>query len=191
MRPVVVAKVGGSLFDLPDFRDRLLSWADRAQAERIVLFPGGGAAADVVRCLDRVHRLGESAAHWLAIRMLTVNAHFLAALLDVPVVDSPTARAASRIVVLEPHSFCRADEGQPGAVGHSWSVTSDSIAARVASIAGGPLVLLKSMEIPEGVGWEGAAANGLVDDAFADVIRGHDLAVSWVNLRGPEFAIRK
>jgi 5-(aminomethyl)-3-furanmethanol phosphate kinase len=191
MIPLVVAKLGGSLFDLPDLRDRLLGWASGVEAGRILLVPGGGDAADVIRRLHRVHRLGESAAHWLAIRMLTVNAHFLAGLLDVAVIRFPSEPAASRMVVLEPHSFCRADEGQPGAVAHSWSVSSDSIAARVASIAGGPLVLLKSIEIPDGVGWEAAAANGLVDDAFADVIRGFDLAVSWVNLRGPEFAIRK
>jgi hypothetical protein len=30
-----------------------------------------------------------------------------------------------------------------------------------------------------------------VDEAFAELTRGQVLAVSWVNLRGPEFAIRK
>ncbi|HKB03165.1 MAG TPA: hypothetical protein VKD90_13145 [Gemmataceae bacterium] len=191
MTPLVVAKVGGSLFDLPDLRDRLLTWAAAAEAKHVVLVPGGGESADVIRRLDRVHGLGESAAHWLAIRMLTVNAHFLAELLDVPLIESVSPPGESRVVVLEPHAFCRADEGQPAAVGHSWSVTSDSIAAWVAAVAGGPLVLLKSMDLPDGVSWEKAAASGLVDDALAHVIRVHDLAVSWVNLREPVFAIRK
>ena len=191
MTSVVVAKVGGSLFDLPDLRERLSAWSDGVEGDRILLVPGGGQAADVIRRLDRVHHLGESAAHWLAIRILTVNAHYLATVLDVPVVESASASGASRMAVLDPHPFCRADEGQTGAVGHTWRVTSDSIAARVAAVASGPLVLLKSMDLPAGSTWETAGSAGLVDDTFADVVRRHDLAVSWVNLRGPEFAIRK
>jgi aspartokinase-like uncharacterized kinase len=191
MTPVVVAKVGGSLFDLPDLRQRLLTWASRVEAERAVLVPGGGGAADVVRALDQIHRLGESAAHWLAIRALTVNAHFLATVLGVPVVESPNDSGPSRVAVLEPHAFCRADEGHPGAIEHSWKVTSDAIAARVAAVAGGPLVLLKSVELPDGCTWEDAGSTGFVDEAFADVVRCHALTVQWVNLRRPAFAARR
>jgi aspartokinase-like uncharacterized kinase len=188
---VTVAKVGGSLFDLPDLRERLWEWASRVQAERIVLVPGGGEAADVVRRLDRVHRLGEPAAHWLAVRMLTANAHFLATVLDIPVVDSPIASAAARVAVLEPHAFCRADVGQPGAVGHSWAVTSDAIAARVAAVTRGSLVVLKSVDLPDGCTWEAAGSAGLVDEAFAGVVGRHHLHVSWVNLRRDEFGVRR
>src|SRR5262249_50947889 len=77
----VVVKVGGSLYDLPGLGARLRAWLERLPSREVLLVPGGGPAADVVRDLDRLHRLGEEAAHWLALRALSVNARFLAALL--------------------------------------------------------------------------------------------------------------
>src|SRR5687768_5997933 len=103
---LTMAKVGGSLFDLPDLRERLVRWAASVE-DRILLVPGGGEAADVIRRLDRVHHLGESPAHWLAIRMMQVNACFLAELLGVPVVESADAHAGWRIAVLDAYAFCR------------------------------------------------------------------------------------
>src|ERR1700737_80612 len=81
LAPVVV-KVGGSLFDLPDLGPRLKSWLDELASFAVVLVPGGGPTANVVRELDRHHGLGEETAHWLALQALTFNAAFLAALLE-------------------------------------------------------------------------------------------------------------
>ena len=72
------------------------------------------------------------------------------------------------------------------ALPHHWSVTSDSIAARVAVAAGAEhLVLLKSVTIPEGMDWEEAAERGFVDEWFARTLRpaGASLKVRAVNLR--------
>lgn len=186
MRPVVVAKVGGSLFDLPDLRDRLLRWISGVEAERILLVPGGGEAADVIRRLDQVHRLGEETAHWLAIRMLAVNGRVLAALLGVPVTSGVRQLGPAPAAVVDAYVFCREDDGEPGAVEHSWRVTSDSITARIAAVAGGQLVLLKSIDLPDGCTWEGASSGGLVDEAFPEIVRRHELPVTWVNLRRPQ-----
>src|SRR6516225_2877287 len=142
----LVVKVGGSLFDLPDLGPRLRRWlAAQPPGERL-LVPGGGALADVVRALDGWHGLGEEAAHWLALRALAVNAHFLAALLDgVRVVEGP--RPGVGLAVLDAHAFARADEGRPGSLPHRWEATSDSVAARAAELAGAELVLLKSVTL--------------------------------------------
>src|SRR4051812_35818845 len=77
----IVMKVGGSLFDLPDLRERLHFVLAAFNDANVLLVPGGGAAADTVRALERVHRLGEEAAHWLAIRTMSLHAHFLGELL--------------------------------------------------------------------------------------------------------------
>jgi hypothetical protein len=77
----IVVKVGGSLFDLPDLGSRLQSWLDRLPTRQVLLVPGGGPTADVVRELDRRHGLGDERAHWLALRALMLNAYFLAELL--------------------------------------------------------------------------------------------------------------
>lgn len=181
---LVVAKVGGSLFDLPDLGERLRRWVGNVDAS-VLLVPGGGAGADVIRQLDDAHRIGEEQAHWLALRVLTVNAHFLAALLDAPVQFEP-GKPATPLAVLDPHAFCQADEGCPGALPHSWHVTSDSIAARVAERSDARLALLKSIELPSAVTWETAGHGGQVDEMFASVVARAGLCVEWVNLRSPD-----
>lgn len=178
---LTVAKVGGSLYDLPDLRERLRTWLAGA-AGPVVLVPGGGPATDVVRHLDRVHRLGEDAAHWLALRVLTVNAHFLGRLIGAPVVESPGDEA---MAVLDPHAYCVADEARAGALPHSWQATSDAVAARVAEASRADLVLLKSTDLPSATAWDDAARAGLVDETFASVVRRAGLRVAWVNLRSP------
>jgi len=60
---------------------RLAHWLAQLDSPKVVLVPGGGATADVVRAWDRQHRLGEETAHWLALRSMTFNAHFLKAIL--------------------------------------------------------------------------------------------------------------
>jgi len=186
MTPPLVAKVGGSLFDLPDLGDRLRVWLSALEDRPVVFVPGGGAAADAIRSLDRTHRLGETTAHWLALRVLTVNAHFLSSLLGADVIPAPTPLNA-RIAVLDPYAFCRGDEGRTGALEHSWRVTSDSLAARAASMVGRELVLLKSTNLPDGMAWTDAARAGLVDETFAKIVADSHVRVSWVNLRGADF----
>jgi len=176
---LTVAKVGGSLYDLPDLRDRLRAWL-AGSAGRVLLIPGGGAAVDVVRQLDRVHGLGEEAAHWLALRVLTANAHFLGRLIGAPVVQSAGEDPVS---VLDPYAFCLADEERAGALPHVWDATSDAVAGRVAELAPADLVLLKSTDLPPGISWSEAAATGLVDETLDSVVRRSGLRVAWVNLR--------
>src|SRR5207248_9110984 len=63
MNETLVVKVGGSLYDLPDLADRLRRWLSALAAPRVLLVPGGGPTADVIRTFDQRHRLGEEASH--------------------------------------------------------------------------------------------------------------------------------
>lgn len=178
MKSRLVAKVGGSLFDLPDLRDRLTQWIRSQSYPHILLVPGGGNGAEVVRQFDELHQIGSEASHWLAVRVLTVNAHFLGELLGVPVVATATNNP---IAVVDPHAFCAADERNPGSLPHNWDVTSDSIAARIAIVFNANLALLKSVNLPPNLTWPEASAQGFVDLAFSDLCREYE--VSWINLR--------
>ena len=185
-----VVKVGGSLFDLPDLGPRLRAWLDTLGACPVLLVPGGGAAADVVRDLDRRHRLGEEASHWLALQALSLTGRFLQALLPgAPLVHDlhRGALAGRRAVhsILDPLPFAQADEGLPGCLPHCWDVTSDAVAARAAVVAGaGKLVLLKSATIAADLGWEEAGRRGFVDRMLAEVLRrAPSLRASAVNFR--------
>jgi aspartokinase-like uncharacterized kinase len=188
--PEVVVKVGGSLYDLPDLRERLHRWLASLGTRRVLIVPGGGEAADVVRTLDRCHGLGEERAHWLALASLSLTGRFLATLLPRAAFISgleevSSVWAAGCVAVLDPYQFAVADEERPGCLPHVWSATSDSVAARVAVVTRAPrLTLLKSVPLPEGIGWDEAAQLGLVDAQFAGIVAGADaLEVAWVNLR--------
>lgn len=187
MNPEMIVKVGGSLFDLPDLGVRLTRWLDQSAPARALLVPGGGAAADIVRALDRLHKLGEERAHWLALRAMSFQAHVLATLLSHSTVIERCADWSQHArPILDAHAFATEDENRPGALPHSWAVTSDAIAARVAVVTEAPLlVLLKSASIPEGLTWEEAARRGYVDDAFPNVVRQatRTLEVRALNLR--------
>jgi aspartokinase-like uncharacterized kinase len=177
MTPITVVKVGGSLYDLPDFGPRLVRWLGQKTGERLLLIPGGGETADVVRGFHRTHGVSEERCHWLALRALSLNAHFLEGLLPRGVVvedlgGCPATWNSGQTPVLDLYPFALADEGRPGCLPHSWTVTSDALAARVAAVAGArTLVLLKSITIPKGMDWDEAGRQGHVDLAFAGAVR--------------------
>jgi aspartokinase-like uncharacterized kinase len=167
-----VAKVGGSLYDWPDLGPRLRAWLDALRPVEALLVPGGGPTADVIRALDCYHALGEEAAHWLALHALSLNGRFLQSLLP-------------GITIVDAFDFARQDEGRPDALPHTWDVTSDSIAARVAEVTGARrLVLLKSADFPEGIDVHKASRRGLVDAYFT---RAHgNVEVYALNIRAWE-----
>lgn len=191
-RDTVVVKVGGSLFDLPDLGERLRCWLSRQGDARFVLVPGGAATADAVRYWDRLYRLGEEKSHWLALRALSLNAHLLSKLLPgACVIDSldkrHDAHAAGLVPILDMHAFAIDDERHEGRLPHSWHVTSDSLAARVAQrLRAQRLVLLKSVTIDPSIGWQEAARRSHVDAFFPEIARRLTLGIDAINLRaGP------
>jgi 5-(aminomethyl)-3-furanmethanol phosphate kinase len=185
-RSLAVVKVGGSLYDWPDLGQRLRDWLwlQRAPWRDVLLIPGGGPTADVIREFDRIHQLGEKKAHWLALAALRLNAWFLAEML--PLVGiigtweelssevSDSDRTLIRASILDPRSFAcwdaraHPDTGPPPC----WAVTSDSIAARAAVVYDADyLILLKSVTIPADISWEQAGERGFVDEWFARTVR--------------------
>ena len=189
MAELVVVKVGGSLFDLPDLGPRLRLWLDTTvQAPtRVLLVPGGGPTADVIREFDRVHGLGEEASHVLAFRALSLNAHVLAHLLPAAVIVSAAPPTGVRVAILDAFAFLQADEARHGTtIPHTWAASSDTVAARVAiATQARRLILLKSVTIPKEVSdWEAVARSGVVDPVFASLLRqAAALEVSTFNLR--------
>jgi 5-(aminomethyl)-3-furanmethanol phosphate kinase len=172
---VIAVKVGGSLFDHPRLGPGLRAYLESLAPSEVVLIPGGGNLAETVRKLDRLHGLGDEASHWLALQTMTVTAAFLSQLVDLPAF-------ASRVSILDVFAFAREDEWRPGALPHSWDVTSDSIAARVAVVTGAErLILLKSIDIPLGTSWTDATERGWVDRHFPHIIATAAFPVETVN----------
>ena len=94
---------------------------------------------------------------------------------------------AGRLPSLAPRRFLDEDDRKADALPHSWSVTTDSIAARVAVRLGlEEIVLLKSASPPSGITLEEAAASGFVDPYFPTAALGLTRVVA-VDLRSTPF----
>lgn len=185
----IVVKVGGSLFDLPDLGQRLEAWLKTLPRSNVILIAGGGAAADVIREMDRIHRLGEERSHELALQSLSLMARVLLAVappsLPLFLLGDPESAgvAPQSFAVLDLYSFACWDESRPGALPHCWEVTSDSLAARVAQVLQArELILLKSVTIPPEMDWTEASRRGFVDGYFPTMIA-RGVKARAVNLR--------
>ncbi len=186
----VVVKVGGSLLGWPGLADRLSSYLDGRRADRPVVIVGGGPFADALRDLDRAQAIGEARSHALALRVLDLTAHALAALVPGLAVvedpaDFPALWSAGLTPVLAPRRFLDGDDRSPDPLPHAWTTTTDAIAARLAvRLGASELALLKSAPLPPGADLEAASRLGLVDPEMPRVI-GCSCAVNYIHFRDP------
>ena len=175
-----VVKVGGSLLTSDDFPGRLRTWLTAERTARgethFVLIAGGGKWVDAIRRVDAASPLGEERAHWLCISIMDVTAGLVAAMLPEIVTVETWEVLSSRVqepgvTILKPSQFLR--DVEPNAAGTrlpaNWSVTSDSIAGRLAIVlAADELCLLKAAAPPARHGDEDwldqLAAAGYVDE---------------------------
>ena len=187
--PIRVVKVGGSLFGFPGFVGAWNGWLAEQPPAVNVLIAGGGKLADVIREADAAWGLGDEAAHWLCVDVTGISARLLAAMLPdcrweaawdglLPLLDGG---GGGQPIIFSPVQFLREIEARlpPRPLPHSWSVTSDSIAARIAQVlSAGELVLLKSADPPG----QTSDRPPYVDDYFATAAQGLN-HVRFVNLR--------
>ena len=139
-----VVKVGGGLLSkagaLDLVTEALTAFSPR---RRLVIVPGGGPFADAVRTMFRRIKIGEDAAHWMAVLGMDQYAHVLAARLPGAVLveqqaEIAAARQAGRLPVLAPYRWVRAADPLP----RTWEITSDSIAAWLAGMLGARRIVL-------------------------------------------------
>jgi len=139
-----VVKVGGGLLSkagaLDLVTEALTAFSPR---RRLVIVPGGGPFADAVRTMFRRIKIGEDAAHWMAVLGMDQYAHALTARLPGAVLveqqaEIAAARQAGRLPVLAPYRWVRAADPLP----HTWEITSDSIAAWLAGMLGARRIVL-------------------------------------------------
>ncbi|MEO6211162.1 MAG: hypothetical protein ABIQ10_13680 [Gemmatimonadaceae bacterium] len=141
-----VVKVGGALLEIDGALARTLSALELiARDYTLLIVPGGGPFADAVRAADARHTLTDDDAHWMAILAMEQLALLLASRIrNAEIVhrrgEIERALLRGNIPVLAPTRWLREADPLP----HSWDVTSDSIAAWVASSVGArQLILIK------------------------------------------------
>jgi aspartokinase-like uncharacterized kinase len=184
----VVFKIGGSLLDSRQALPRLLSKRIRQECSCrpvLVLF-GGGLKVDRIREEHRLGRLSDDQAHWRAIEVMDEHAEQFLPLLPklARVIDfNQIAQATSSVVVIQVGSALRDDSSLP--VG--WQVTSDSIAAWVATRSkASRLVLAKSVGETGPFDPSQAQRLGWVDDYFPTIsqdLSATGCVLEWFNAR--------
>ncbi len=130
-----ILKVGGSLAEEPaSLRKLCQKLSELAETHSILVLPGGGRFADVVREFDKDFQLSNTIAHKLAILAMdqyglflsdiTPNSHVYYTL------EEFYASSRKLLPILLPSKLVF--RGNP--LEHSWDVTSDTIAAYVAAL---------------------------------------------------------
>lgn len=198
-----VLKIGGSLS-----RGRGLEALGReigrlGVQHRLLVVPGGGEFADVVRSHYRRYRLGETTAHRMALLAMDQYGCLLAdlvpgSILVINLLSAQKMAEGGQVPILLPTSLLIQADPLP----NSWRVTSDSIAAWVAGLVQAPcLILLKDVDglfsaypaqgeqaklLQQMTVEELAGHRGGVDEYLADVLAAVALETWVVNGHRPE-----
>ena len=130
MSPLIV-KVGGSLYNqIPDIIPVI-----KASKRPLLLIPGGGPFADLVR---RV-KVDNDTAHWMAVSAMEQYGLFIASF-GISTTDFIITPLTTTVFL--PYRYLRLTDPLP----HTWDVTSDTIAAWVAHALHLDLLMLKSVD---------------------------------------------
>lgn len=144
----IVLKIGGSLGHCRDLSGLVSGLAKLGPRHKILVVPGGGVFADAIRDYDRRFGIDESASHWMAILAMDQYGHLLSSLIPNSEIvqglaDARKVLAEGRVPVLLTYNLLFQTDALP----RSWDVTSDTIAAWAAGLAGAQqLILLKSVD---------------------------------------------
>ncbi|MDD1707022.1 MAG: uridylate kinase [Methanoregulaceae archaeon] len=152
MADPVVVKIGGSLVEYIDPLIEILRHSGRPA----LIVPGGGICARMIRELG----MGGDAAHWMAVCAMEQFGWHISTRGITPVSELHVPHG---LAVLLPYlPLLKADP-----VPHSWEVTSDTIAAWVASSLGLDLIILKSVD---GIKKDGMLQERICEDIITDVV---------------------
>ena len=141
-------KIGGSLLKYPVELSRLCNrLADLSGELDLLLVPGGGVFADVIRDVYTRFKLPENIAHQMAILSMDQYGILIQSLSQVSsqiienIDDSKKCFEEHKIAILQVSNIMKSENRLP----KSWSVTSDSIAAWMAQLIDAKrLLLIKS-----------------------------------------------
>ena len=127
----LIVKVGGSLYNqIPDLIPVI-----KASNRPLLLIPGGGPFADLVRRVQ----VDNETAHWMAVSAMEQFGLFIASF-GISTTDAIITPLTTTVFL--PYRYLRLTDTLP----HTWDVTSDTIAAWVAHVLHLDLLLLKSVD---------------------------------------------
>jgi len=177
----LVIKVGGSLLARPEWPDELIALVGQVTRPGLLVV-GGGRIVDALRRIDATTPRSPEIMHRLAIDALGLSARLVSDALGLPLAVAPLPDA--RLAVLDAPAWLDAGDAEGSRFARlpvGWHVTSDSIAALVATVHDARLLLAKSAPPPaHETDLIRLAESGWVDGYFptaAALVTGIDWAV--------------
>jgi 5-(aminomethyl)-3-furanmethanol phosphate kinase len=143
-----VLKIGGSLSRGEGLPALCREIEGLSRNHSLLIVPGGGDFAEQVREADQRFQLGDTAAHSMALLAMDQYGYLISRLIPGSLVTAELKTAlrsaeSGKAVILLPSALVMKSDPLP----HSWSVTSDSIAAWIAGRASSQrLILLKDVD---------------------------------------------
>jgi len=176
-----VVKLGGSLLGTPELKEWLDVFSKHADG-KVVIVPGGGIFADAVREAQTRSKVSDRVAHQMAVMameqygvlMTGLNPELVTATSELEIAERGWQH---RAIVWLPAQMVCADETIPA----NWDVTSDSLAAWLATKLNADHLLLVKTDRPQApqVSVERMIKEGMIDAHFGDFISGCNFR-TWV-----------
>ncbi len=168
-----IVKLGGSLYDTAELKSWLALLADYAKHESVVIVPGGGPFAEMIRKAQVLHRFDDKHAHHMAILAMAQYGLLLHGLLPKALtIKTPAAAPTSSqlAIWLPDDQLLQVDE-----LKQSWHITSDSLALWFAQQhPQSKLNLIKCVTVDTGE-INQLSRKGVIDKGFEDLYHRHPI----------------
>jgi len=178
-----VIKLGGSLMSDETSLVQCLTTIEKKYKGKVVIVPGGGIYADLVRTTQQKWKFSDETAHGMAILAMKQLALLLKSIkpdfILAESVDSLQVKLMNKSPVIWSPDI---QEINASSIKTNWEVTSDSLAAWLAGkLNAAELILIKSAEIPVGSNIQQSQHNGLVDKAFKSFTKNNAYKITLIN----------
>jgi aspartokinase-like uncharacterized kinase len=180
---MIVVKLGGSLSHSESLIKCLNSLEQNYAPNAIVIVPGGGAFADQVRLAQQRWQFDDNTAHRMAILAMQQMALLIKGLkrcftIAYSVTDIEKQLSRQKIVIWSPDIV----ELDRAGIAASWDITSDSLAAWLASaLSAKELILVKSASIDKNLSLQKLAEQNIIDQGFCDIVRQATFKINIIN----------
>jgi len=180
---MIVVKLGGSLSQSGTLIKCLNSIEKNYQGRAVVIVPGGGAFADQVRVAQQRWQFDDKTAHSMATLAMQQMALLIKGLkgnfaIAGSAADIRTQLHQQKTVIWSPDIV----ELDNAGIQASWDITSDSLAAWLATVlVATELILVKSSMIDGSLGLQQLAKQNIIDKGFCDFVRQATFKIQVIN----------
>ncbi|MDO8826589.1 delta 1-pyrroline-5-carboxylate synthetase [Methylophaga sp.] len=168
---MLIVKLGGSLYHSAELKSWLTLLSQYAENDSVVIVPGGGPFADMVRQSQALHKFDDQHAHHMALLAMAQYGLLLHALQPAAITINTPAEAPIRgqlAIWLPDDQLLQADE-----LKQSWDITSDSLALWFTQQhAQSKLILIKCAPVTTG-DIHVLSENSIIDRGFQALFQQH------------------